>query len=76
MRKKTALPKIEELSTLDYYKIIVSGLLVVLGVVILYRSVLSKPSPLSILFSLSLLGFGIYRIRVIVDYFKEKGSKR
>ena len=74
MRKPGDVPR--RLSALDYYKILVSVLMVGLGILILYRSVLRGLNIMPVIVGLSFIGFGAYRIKFIINYFKQRGGKK
>jgi len=60
MRKNTEFP--QRLSFLDYYRIILSFLLIIVGGIVIYRS-LSDMLILGIVLGSAMFAFGIYRVR-------------
>lgn len=63
----------ERLRPMDYYQIIVSILLVLLGGWILARNLFQTPTLImGWILGGSLLAFGIYRLKFVIDYFRKK----
>ncbi|MBM3235674.1 hypothetical protein FJZ31_05190 [Candidatus Poribacteria bacterium] len=72
MRKTIEFP--QRLSVLDYYRIILSFLLIIVGGVVVYRS-LSEMVILGIALGGAMFAFGIYRVKFVWDYFTRKGQE-
>ncbi len=72
MRKTIEFPK--RLSFLDYYRIILSFLLIIVGGIVIYRSI-SEMLILGIALGGAMFAFGIYRVKFVLDYFKRKGQE-
>jgi hypothetical protein len=72
MRKTIEIPK--HLSFLDYYRIILSFLLIIVGGIVVYRS-LTETLILGIALGGAMFAFGIYRVKFVLDYFKQKGQE-
>ena len=64
-----------KLTKLDYFQLVNSFLFVGLGVIIILRSMKSETFLLPLIFALVFMGFGIYRLRFFVRYFKGKRKK-
>jgi uncharacterized membrane protein HdeD (DUF308 family) len=62
-----------KLKTIDYYQIIISVLMIIFGIVILFRSMDMGIILPQILVGGGLLTFGIYRASFILRYFKNRG---
>ena len=60
------------ISRADYYQITISVLMVILGVVILFRSFQGGISGMPLLVGGGFLGLGCYRLRFVVQYFRER----
>ncbi len=67
-------PKIpEKLGWRDYYQMATTGLMIVLGGYILWKTVFVRWAAASLIFSVALLLFGLYRARMIRTYFRQRG---
>jgi hypothetical protein len=66
----TSMP--DKLSKTDYYQIIISFLMVVLGAIILIRSLTGPITPMTLLVGGGFLGLGGYRLKFVFKYFREK----
>jgi small-conductance mechanosensitive channel len=69
---KSKSPMPGKLSKTDYYQIITSFLMVILGVIILIRSLSGPITPMTLLVGGGFLGLGVYRLNYVVKYFKGK----
>jgi uncharacterized membrane protein HdeD (DUF308 family) len=73
---KRAIPQItgadHKISRRDYYQIFISCLMVILGVVILFRSWTGSIVIMPLLVGGGLLALGCYRLNFGVKYFKER----
>lgn len=65
-------PVPDKLSKTDYYQIITSFLMVILGVIILIRSLSGPITPMTLLVGGGFLGLGGYRLNFVFKYFREK----
>ena len=70
---KSAILQPHKFKAIDYYQIIISVLMIVFGIVILFRSINIGISLPQVLIGGGFLGFGLYRGIFIVRYFKSKG---
>ncbi len=70
--KSTTVGPDYRISRADYYQITVSVLMVILGVVILFRSLQSGISSMTLLVGGGFLGLGCYRLKFVVAYFMER----
>lgn len=66
----------EQLRPLDYYQIVVSFLLVLLGAWILARNFSTPTLIMGWILGVSFLAFGIYRMKYILEYFRKRGEGR
>jgi uncharacterized membrane protein HdeD (DUF308 family) len=62
----------DKLSKMDYYQIITSALMVILGAIILFRSLSQQIMLMPLLVGGGLLALGIYRLNFVVKYFRER----
>jgi len=63
----------EQLRPLDYYQIVISFLLVLLGAWILARNLFQTPTlSMGWILGVSFLAFGIYRMKYILEYFRKR----
>jgi hypothetical protein len=62
----------DRLSKTDYYQIITSTMMVVLGAIILIRSVAGPITLMTLLVGGGFLALGIYRLNFVVKYMREK----
>lgn len=60
-----------KINFLDYYRIILTILMIVLGFIILYRSYLISAPFIAYIVGLSFILFGIYRTKSIIRFFKD-----
>ncbi len=60
------------LKFIEFYKIITTLLMLGLGIVIVYRSIIHWYSLMILILGVSLIGFGLYRIALIVRYFQNR----
>jgi uncharacterized membrane protein HdeD (DUF308 family) len=56
----------------DYYQILTSALMVILGAIILFRTLAHSVIIMPILVGGGLLALGIYRLSFVLKYFKER----
>jgi hypothetical protein len=61
-----------KISRADYYQITISVLMVILGMVILFRSLQDGISGMTLLVGGGFLGLGCYRLKFVVAYFRER----
>jgi uncharacterized membrane protein HdeD (DUF308 family) len=61
-----------KISRRDYYQIFTSALMVILGVVILFRSFADSIAIMSLLVGGGFLALGCYRLNFVVKYLKER----
>jgi hypothetical protein len=73
LRKTPELP--EQLAWRDYFQIFTTGLMVVLGVYILWQTVFVAWAFPSLILGAALLLFGLFRIRIIWAYFQKRGRR-
>ena len=66
------LPMPDKLSRADWYQIFTSVLMVMLGAIILFRSLTDGITPMTLLVGGGFLALGCYRLNFVVKYFKEK----
>jgi hypothetical protein len=69
---QSAAPTPDRLSRTDYYQIVTSVLMVILGAVILIRSVSGTITIMTLLVGGGFLALGSYRLNFVVKYLKEK----
>ena len=62
----------DKLSRMDYYQIITSALMVILGAIILFRSLSQSFMLMPLLVGGGLLALGIYRLNFVVKYFRKR----
>ena len=62
----------DRLNKTDYYQIVTSALMVVLGAVILIRSLAGPITLMTLLVGGGFLALGIYRLNFVVKYIREK----
>lgn len=62
----------DRLSKMDYYQIITSALMVILGAIILFRSLTQGIMLMPVLVGGGLLALGVYRLNFVVKYFRER----
>ena len=62
----------DKLSRMDYYQIITSTLMVILGAIILFRSVSQGIMLMPLLVGGGLLALGVYRLNFVVKYFRKR----
>jgi len=70
---KNVVSQPQKLKAFDYYQTAISLLMIVFGIVILFRSINIGISLPQVLIGGGFLGFGLYRGIFIVRYFKSKG---
>ncbi|HVP80238.1 MAG TPA: hypothetical protein VMV04_20340 [Thermodesulfobacteriota bacterium] len=73
MVKALAAP--ERLGWRDYFQMITTGFMVILGFYILWQTLFVRWAIPSLIFSIALLLFSIFRIRMIWTYFQQKGRR-
>ncbi len=69
---QSATPMPDKLSRTDYYQIVTSVLMVILGAVILIRSVSGAITVMTLLVGGGFLALGCYRLNFVIKYFREK----
>jgi uncharacterized membrane protein HdeD (DUF308 family) len=62
----------DKLSRTDYYQIFTSVLMLMLGAIILFRSLTDNVIVMPLLVGGGFLALGIYRLNFVVKYFKER----
>jgi uncharacterized membrane protein HdeD (DUF308 family) len=62
----------DRLSKTDYYQIVTSVLMVVLGAIILFRSLTDSITVMPLLVGGGFLALGCYRLNFVIKYFREK----
>jgi hypothetical protein len=74
MRKTEANPvgTDHRISGTDYYQISISVLMVILGTIILFRSLQDGINGMTLLVGGGFLGLGCYRLKFAVKYFRER----
>lgn len=65
-------PMPDKLCKTDYYQIVTSVLMVVLGGIILIRSVTEKVTLMPLLVGGGFLALGLYRLNFVIKYLREK----
>lgn len=60
----------EKIIFVDYYRFLLGITSFVLGLVILYHSILKFYTPPAIILGILFVAFGIYRIKFLFDYLK------
>lgn len=66
----TSMP--DKLSKTDYYQIVTSMFMVILGAIILFRSLSENVAFMPLLVGVGFVALGVYRLNFVVKYFKEK----
>jgi uncharacterized membrane protein HdeD (DUF308 family) len=66
----TSMP--DKLSKTDYYQIVTSVFMVILGAIILFRSLSENIAFMPLLVGAGFLALGVYRLNFVIKYFKEK----
>ncbi len=61
-----------KISRMDYYQILTSTLMVILGFIILFRTVMSNVTLMPLLVGGGFLVIGGYRLKFVVEFFKER----
>jgi hypothetical protein len=61
-----------KISRMDYYQILTSALMVILGAVILFRSFTVNMTIMPLLVGGGFLALGFYRLKFVIGYFREK----
>jgi uncharacterized membrane protein HdeD (DUF308 family) len=61
-----------KISGRDYYQVITSAVMVILGAIILFRTLAHSVIIMPILVGGGLLALGIYRLSFVLKYFKER----
>ena len=69
---QSAQPMPDKLCRTDYYQIVTSALMVILGAIILIRSVSGPITIMTLLVSGGFLALGCYRLNFVIKYFKER----
>lgn len=69
---QSASPMPDKLSRTDYYQIITSFLMVILGVVILVRSLSGTITIMTLLVGGGFLALGCYRLNFVIKYLRER----
>jgi uncharacterized membrane protein HdeD (DUF308 family) len=62
----------QHISRTDYYQIITSALMVIIGVIILSRSLSAGFTLVSLLVGGGFLALGIYRLKFVIKFFSER----
>jgi len=65
----------DSLSKMDYYQIITSALMVILGGIILFRSLSQAFMLMPVLVGGGLLALGLYRLNFVVKYLKTRRTQ-
>ena len=65
----------DELSKMDYYQIITSTLMVILGGIILFRSLTQGFMLMPVLVGGGLLALGLYRLNFVVKYLRTRRDR-
>ncbi|KPL03505.1 MAG: hypothetical protein AMJ73_06770 [candidate division Zixibacteria bacterium SM1_73] len=66
----------DKLSKMDYYQIITSTLMVILGAIILFRSLSQNIMIMPLLVGGGLLALGLYRLNFVVKYLRIRRDRR
>ena len=61
-----------QISRTDYYQIITSALMAIIGVIILSRSLSSGITLVSLLVGGGFLALGLYRLKFVIKFFRER----
>jgi hypothetical protein len=59
----------------DYFQMITTGFMIVLGSYILWQTIFVRWAIPSLIFSVALLLFSVFRIKMIWTYFQQKGRR-
>jgi multisubunit Na+/H+ antiporter MnhC subunit len=59
----------------DYFQIVTTGLMVVIGFYILWQTIFVRWAIASLIFGIALLLFSLYRARMIWTYFQQRGRR-
>jgi uncharacterized BrkB/YihY/UPF0761 family membrane protein len=70
--KTTAVGPDYKITRADYYQITISVLMLILGIVILFRSLQNGISSMVLLVGGGFLGLGCYRLKFVVAYLVER----
>jgi small-conductance mechanosensitive channel len=70
--KTTAVGPDYKITRADYYQITISVLMVILGIVILFRSFEGGIGAMTLLVGGGFLGLGCYRLKFVLAYFMER----
>lgn len=62
----------DKLSKMDYYQIITSTLMVILGAIILFRSLSQNIMIMPLLVGGGLFALGVYRLNFVVKYLRKR----
>jgi hypothetical protein len=57
----------------DYFQIVTTGLMVVLGFYILWQTIFVRWAIPSLIFGIALLLYSLFRVRMIWTYFQQRG---
>ena len=60
------------ISAKDYYQILSSALFLIIGATILFRSLQNSIVVMALLVGVGFLALGVYRLRFVVIYFRER----
>jgi len=71
LRKTPELP--ERAGWRDYFEIVTTGLMVVLGSYILWQTIFVRWAIPSLIFGIALLLYSLFRVRMIWTYFQQRG---
>jgi hypothetical protein len=59
----------------DYFQIVTTGLMVVLGFYILWQTIFVRWAIPSLIFGIALLLYSLFRVRMIWAYFQQRGRR-
>jgi hypothetical protein len=59
----------------DYFQIVTTGLMVVLGFYILWQTIFVRWAIPSLIFGIALLLYSLFRVRMIWNYFQQRGRR-
>ncbi|MGA2317070.1 MAG: hypothetical protein ABSG71_11925 [Thermodesulfobacteriota bacterium] len=59
----------------DYFQIVTTGLMVVLGFYILWQTIFVRWAIPSLIFGIALLLYSLFRVRMIWTYFQQRGRR-
>jgi hypothetical protein len=62
------------ISRTDYYQVFTSALMVIIGVIILSRSISAGITLTSVLVGGGFLALGCYRLKFVIKFFSERGK--